>query len=495
MADEDRRGIRGVALPTRFLVPAAAFLCGAAVMVVELLGVRLIAPVFGAGLHVWAALISTALAGLAIGYFAGGRLADRAPGPRLYFSLVLVSGLLVAALPLYASALIGAFAGAGLRTGALLAAAVTFLPPLVLLGATGPPALRAVAHGLDEVGRKAGGLYALSTLGSVAGTLLTGFVLAPELRIDDTLRLFGLAVALPGALGLLLCRRARAAGAGLLLLGVSFFVPGASPRAAFGTPVFAADTPFQRVEVTDHRGERWLFLDGCVHSRMALGPPADPGASYIRLFRFLPAFRPEARSLLMLGLGAGALAPLLSAEDYRITAVEIDPVVVTAARERFGTLGGIGNVIVGDARTFVRRATERFDLVALDVCGSDWMPEHLVTREFFREVRGVLAPGGVLAVNAIGEVGGRALAALGATLRDVYPHADAFAGNPEGPLTNVVFYASDEPLVPSFAFEDEAAASRYPPGPGDVLTDQRNPVNHWNAGASRLIRRTRAERY
>jgi spermidine synthase len=464
-------------------------------MVVELLGVRLIAPVFGAGLHVWAALISTALAGLALGYFAGGRLADVAPGPRLYFSLVLAAGLLVAALPLYASALIRAFEGAGLRTGALLAAAVTFLPSLFLLGATGPPALRALARDLDVVGRQAGGLYALSTLGSVAGTLLTGFVLAPTLRIDDTLRLFGLAVAVPGALGLLLCRRARGAGAGLLLLGVSLFLPAAPPPSAFGVPVFAADTPFQRVEVTDARGERWLFLDGCVHSRMKLGPPADPGASYIRLFRFLPAFRPEARSLLMLGLGAGALAPLLCAEDYRITAVEIDPVVVEVARARFGTLDGIDEVVVGDARTFVRRAAGRHDLVALDVCGSDWMPEHLVTREFFAEVRAVLVPGGVLAVNAIGESGGRALAALGATLRAVYPCVDAFAGNPAGPLTNVVFYASDEPLVPSFAFEDEAAGSRYCLTGDEVLTDQRNPVNHWNAGASRLIRRTRSERY
>ena len=283
------------------------------------------------------------------------------------------------------------------------------------------------------------------------------------MRIDDTLRLLGVVLAVPAALGLFLTRRAGTAGAALLVVG-ALLVPAAPPTvAAPGEPVFAADTPFQRVEVTDMHGERWLFLDGCVHSHMTLSPP-DPGSSYVRLFSFLPGVRPEAKSLLMLGLGAGALLPLLAAEEYEVTAVEIDPVVARAARERFGTLEGAREVVVGDARAFVRRAARTWDLVALDVCGSDWMPEHLVTVEFFREARKVLAPGGVLALNAIGEKDGRSFRALAATLRAVFPVVDAFSTNPEGSITNVVFYASDAPLAPSFAFESIMESHRYPSG-------------------------------
>jgi spermidine synthase len=464
-------------------------------MVVEILGVRLISPVYGTGIHAWASLISVALVALAAGSFAGGRLADRRPGPRPFFLVVVAAGVLVETVPLYAPAVIPVFEPAGLRAGALLAATATFLPPLFLLGCAGPLALRALARDLSEVGKRAGGLYAVSTLGSVAGTLLTGFLLAPVLAIDDTLRLLGLVLAVTGALGLFSGRAAGRAGAGLLLAGALLFPPEGARAAPPGVPVFSADTPFQRVEVADHAGERWLYLDGCVHTHFAPGPSADPRGSYIRLFAFLPGFRPDARTLLMLGVGGGALDALLAGEEYEVTAVEIDPVVLSVARHLFGTLAGAKRLVVEDARTFVRRADEAFDLVALDVCGSDFMPEHLVTAEFFREARRVLRPGGVLALNSIGSLRGRVFPALAATLSAAFPRVEAFAGNPEGPLTNVVFYASDGELVLPWAFEEDGNRARVRFSGGTVLTDQRNPVNLWNAPDAREIRRTRRERY
>ncbi|MHC4858914.1 MAG: fused MFS/spermidine synthase, partial [Planctomycetota bacterium] len=175
----------------RPLVALAVFLTGGAVMVVELLGVRLISPVFGTGLHVWAALISVALAALALGYFVGGWFADRHPGQRSFFALVVVAGLGVVAIPLYAPALIPAFESAGLRLGALLSATVTFLLPLFLLACASPYAIRISTATVEEVGNRAGRIYAVSTLGSVAGTLATGFLLAPLLEINLTLTLTG----------------------------------------------------------------------------------------------------------------------------------------------------------------------------------------------------------------------------------------------------------------------------------------------------------------
>jgi spermidine synthase len=480
----------------RALLALTVFLAGGAVMVAEILGVRLISPVFGTGLHVWAALISVALVALAAGGFVGGRVADRHPRFAPFFLVVAGAGLGILALPLYAPVLIPAFEPAGYRLGALLAATATFLPPLFLLGCVPPFAVRLTATAVSSVGRTAGRLYALGTLGSVAGTLATGFLFAPVLEIDVILRGLGLLLVLPGVLGLLAGRRLRTPAAGAVLAVGLLLVPAPRGPAPFGELLFRADSPHQRVEVVDREDERWLFLDGCVHTRMALRGEGAVHRGYVRLFGFLPAYRPEARSLLVLGLGGGAVLDLLYAEDYEVTAVELDPVVVDAAREHFGTLSGEEVIRVEDVRTFVRRAEGAWDLVVLDVCGSDLMPEHLVTVEFFREARRVVSPGGVLALNSIGPNDGPTLASLHRTLREVFPVVKALATNPGGPFTNVVFFVSDRPLSPSSSiFEAEEEAAAVDLEEGIVLTDQRNPINFWNAAWAREVRRTRRERY
>ncbi|MHC4469506.1 MAG: fused MFS/spermidine synthase [Planctomycetota bacterium] len=477
----------------RPLVALAVFLTGGAVMVVELLGVRLISPVFGTGLHVWAALISVALAALALGYFVGGWFADRHPGPRSFFALVVVAGLGVVAIPLYAPALIPAFESAGLRLGALLSATVTFLLPLFLLACASPYAIRISTATVEEVGNRAGRIYAVSTLGSVAGTLATGFLLAPLLEINLTLTLTGFGVALIGLVGLVLLR-GRVVAAAALAVGFAV-APSATGPAPDGRLVFRGDTPFQRVEVVELPGEWRLLLDGCVQTRRIEQEDGGSWWGYAETFSLLPGYRPEARSLLVLGLGGGAVIPLLAAEEYRVTAVEIDPVVVDVARRWFGTLRPGDEVHAEDARPFVRRESREWDLVALDVCSSDLMPEHLVTREFFEDLRRVMAPGAVLGMNSICPRGGQAEASMHRTLEQVFEHVEAFALMPEARITNVFFFASDSRLELPWVYEGDVEPLRVRPEGGIVLTDQRNPVNHWNAPWAREIRRTRRERY
>lgn len=478
---------------SRILIPLAVFLNGGAVMVVEILGVRMISPVFGTGMHVWASLISVALVALAAGYFAGGWLADRHPSRRLFYLLVVAGGIGVVLLPRYAFYLIPVFEPLGYRIGALCAAVVTFLPPLFLIGCSSPFAVRILTFDVQRVGRVAGRLFALGTLGSVAGTLLAGFFLAPVLEIGVTLSLVGVVLVLPGLVGLAKHARLRGTLPPLLVLLCVIWIPTAEMASARGVQIW--NTPFQQVKVFDRDGERWLLLDGCVHTHMEVGvsPWCDWG--YIPLFRFLPGYRPGAKSLLVLGLGGGAVLPLFEAEEYEVTAVEIDPVVVRVARESFGTLTGAETVHVADARPFVRRAGRTWDLVVLDVCGSDRQPEHLSTVEFFREVKRVLTPEGVVAMNAIGPVDGRTLASLQRTLSEVFARVVPLALNPEGPLTNVVFYASDGPLTLSDLMDLDAEQHHVSLPPGFLLTDQWNPINYWNARWAREIRRTHSERY
>jgi spermidine synthase len=461
-------------------------------MVVELLGVRLIAPVFGTGFHVWASLISVALFALAVGYFAGGWLADRFPRPAPFFGVLVAAGVGVLLIPLYATALIPAFESAGLRLGALLAATVTFLPPLFLLGLATPYAIRLSAQSVAGVGSVAGRLYAVSTCGSVAGTLLTGFLLAPVLEIDTVLRVTGAVVVLLGVIGLAIFKRRGAVSAAVLLLLLPAPVGRALPP---GEPLFSADTPYQRIDVVDRDGERWMYLDGCVHTHMTLGAAPRAEWGYIPMFRFLPDLRSEARTLLAIGIGGGALFPLVEPEEYEITAVEIDPVVASVAGEYFKTLGDVKRVEIGDGRPFVRRTADKFDLVAVDVVGADLMPDHLITVEFFRELKRVMSKDGVVALNSIGARKGRSLASLELTLSEVFKNVDGLATNPDGEITNVIFYASDGPLQYSWVFEAEADEMRIAFGEGQVLRDALNPFNFWNAPWSRMIRANRAKRY
>ena len=153
------------------------------------------------------------------------------------------------------------------------------------------------------------------------------------------------------------------------------------------------------------------------------------------------------------------------------------------------------DVEIGDGRPFVRRTDRRFDLVALDVVGADLMPDHLITVEFFRELAAVMNEDAVVALNAIGARKGKALAALDRTLREVFANVEGYATNPDGEITNVVFYASDGPLEMAWVFEEEADALRVAFEGGVVLRDARNPFNFWNAPWSRKIRANRAKRY
>jgi len=167
----------------RILLPVSVFVSGAVVMVLEVLGTRLIAPVYGTSLHVWSAIIAVTLLSLSVGYWVGGRFADRFPRASVYFVVFEAAAVLIVLLPLAHQPILTITKPLGLRGGAL-ASAVLFLGlPLTLLGMISPYAVRLAAHLIVDLGRTTGRLYALSTAGSLLGTLCAGFYLIPSFRL------------------------------------------------------------------------------------------------------------------------------------------------------------------------------------------------------------------------------------------------------------------------------------------------------------------------
>lgn len=161
------------------LIKLVVFICGAVVMSFEILGSRVLAPNFGSSVFVWGSLISVFLAGLSAGYYLGGRIADMNPSSRKLALMIIAPGVLFVTFPLYSTPVSDwIFAkDLGVRFSPLLASAVLFLVPSVFLGIVSPYTAKLMICSLHTSGKTIGTLYALSTFGSIVGTLVTSFYL------------------------------------------------------------------------------------------------------------------------------------------------------------------------------------------------------------------------------------------------------------------------------------------------------------------------------
>ena len=187
--------------PHRWLLHVVVFVCGAVLMGLEIVGSRILAPHFGNSIFVWGSLISVVLAALSLGYWLGGIVADRWPRLSVLGVLIAIPGIMIAVLPFGYPALNRAIAigDLGARLGPLISCVVLFLVPSVFLGTISPFAVRLQARAVTSVGTTAGGLYAVSTAGSIAGTLLTAFYLIVVMGVANIVHGLGLTLLLTAA--------------------------------------------------------------------------------------------------------------------------------------------------------------------------------------------------------------------------------------------------------------------------------------------------------
>src|SRR5688572_5304532 len=223
---------RGRARPvSRRLLSFVVAVSGACVLAVEIAGTRILGPFYGVSLFLWSALIGVTLAALAVGYALGGRWADRGPTAARLAALLAAAGAWLAVVPFAVRPVLALGEPFGLRASVLVSATLLFFPPLLALGMVSPYAIRLRARSLDEVGRVAGDLYAISTVASVAGAIATGFWLIPTLGTRGLILGAGSVLLATAALVLLASRRGAATAAAALAL-----FAGAAGALAFGVP-------------------------------------------------------------------------------------------------------------------------------------------------------------------------------------------------------------------------------------------------------------------
>jgi spermidine synthase len=429
---------------------------------------RVVAPFFGNSVYVWGSLIGVFLAALSTGYFLGGRISTQWPSPGPFLGLVFLAGATTYPIPHFAGPVLAEIATRdyGPRANPLLGSTVLFFIPSALMATISPYAVRLRARSVEGVGNVAGMLYALSTLGSIAGTLLAAFVFISLFGVRSIIQILGGTEMALAIAGLLWARRPlQAAGAAVAMIGVVLAAP-ATPGDPAGV-IYARDTVYHRITVSDEGDIRYLRLDKYWQSARDLSAPLRTVFAYTDYLHLPVLFDPGFRRVLFVGMGGGTV-PARFHHDYPQAAIEvaeIDPAVVATARSLFALPDdGRLQVHVVDGRLWLRRAPQRYDIIILDAYLIDTIPFHLATREFYQECAARLARGGVVASNVIGAVQGpesRLFRAIYGTLRSVFPHVYVFpvGGGAPSSLRNIILVGSSAPALSRSEIASRAAAA------------------------------------
>lgn len=414
-------------VPAPRALPFVVFAAGAGSLATEICASRLLAPYFGNTTVVWANVIGLILIYLSVGYWLGGRFADRHPHPRVLGGILLIAAAAITVLPFIARpflqlALSGFNAlSIGVVAGSFFATLLLFSVPVSLLGMVSPFAVRLAVRDVRTAGAVSGRLSSLATLGAIAGTFGPALVLIPSIGTQRTLLCAALLVTLAAVP--LLPRRAPVVAlvvAGLML------VPPATVKPVAGA-VLEKETQYQYVQVvTTPDGRTSLRLDDGIADQSVYRPNTVLTGGEWDMPLVMPALigHPADR-VLVIGNAGGTMARALVHEYPGITVdgVEPDPAVSDVARQvmAMGSVPGL-HVIEGDGRAFLETTSARYDLVVVDAYHQAYVPFWLVTQEFFVLVREHLQPGGAIAFNMARVPGDDRLAqAVSGTLATTLP--------------------------------------------------------------------------
>ncbi|HEX8252045.1 MAG TPA: fused MFS/spermidine synthase [Thermoanaerobaculia bacterium] len=428
-----------------------AFTASFCTLVIELVAGRVLAPYVGVSLYTWTSIIGVVLAGISAGAWAGGWLADRRPLDSTLGWLLLAAGLasiLIAPATTLLASDEGLLTSAGIATTLLhrvvLLSFVLFFLPAFFLGMISPVAVKLAVRDVETAGSVVGRIYAVSTLGSILGTFVTGFFLVA--RFGTRATLVGVGVTLIAAamiFGGFFGRRGRAVTALLFVAGAAYAVlwPGALPpphQDPLLQPTGTGTIHFEESQYYTIQVERTirddtgaplhsLHLDHLVHSYADLDDPSYLEYGYLRTFNDVITWRSKQNPLfrlLFIGGGGYTLPRLVDTfhPEAQVDVVEIDPAVTRTARRFFGIPRDAAiRTVNEDARWFAMRGGEQYDLIFIDAFNDLSVPYHLTTREFTAQLARLLAPGGAVVANVIDDYeGGRFLASYTKTLQSVF---------------------------------------------------------------------------
>jgi spermidine synthase len=433
------------------LLHTVIFVSGGAILALELLASRIMTPYFGVSLYIWTGILSITLISLAVGYWGGGRLANSrklstAQLLQLFGLMPALAALFIVAACLLYPFVFAPLANWSLIAGAFVACLIFLAAPLIVTSAMNPllVAIMRQTDGRQDGDGGSGQVFFISTIGSVAGVLVTAFGLIPYMSNYDAVLIVAAVLA---TLGLATARWAPP----VLTRRVMVMAWSLLGLAAAGLLLWQADNYTGRAGIISYRGSPWRIeasfrsLFGTVK---ILKQEADANGNFSRLYfqdgisqnavdnkgasrlfytyaleALTLAYRPDAQQVLVLGLGAGMVPARLAARGVPTEIVEIDPASLQAARRFFALNESKTPVHQTDARTFVQRCPRGYDVIVVDLFHGDGTPDYLITRDFFRDLKRCLGASGVAVFNTFADLQDTvSYAHLLATLRSELPH-------------------------------------------------------------------------
>jgi len=391
-----------------------AFFSGIAVTAMEISASRIVAPFVGSSSIVWTNVIGVVLAALALGYYLGGRLAEKTPNLHVLLTIILCTGFFFLAVPYFAYPVMrGLLAMTPSRSpftqiflGSALITTVLFGLPLVVLGMVSPFLIKLYASAPDsKVGIAAGSISALSTVGSIIGTFLPTLWLIPQYGTRRTILVFACLLIVLALTGLS-SKSPKFACLGLLVLPAFFPYP-TSIRADART-LYETESAYQYMQVRqDKRGVRYLMYN----QERGVQSLYDPKHvltgyyyDYCALLPYLQGYVPGKKfHVLLIGLAGAAVTREIKyfyGDDADIDAVEVDPQAIDISRKYFDLDQQHLNVINEDGRTYLMRSPKKYDIAIVDAYqNATYIPWPLTTHEFWQEVKARLTPIGLVAIN------------------------------------------------------------------------------------------------
>lgn len=494
----------------KFRLEIVVFTSGALVMIYEIIGSRLLAPFIGTSTYVWTSLIGVILGSLSLGYWFGGRLADRQPNLRVLARVLFLAGAFLSITLLLQIPVLSTISGLdlGLEIKSIAAALILFAPAGVLFGFVTPYAVRLKMLKVEDAGKTVGRLYALSTIGSILGTFLAGFFLLPFI---GSLRTLYVVTGILFALSLLM--------ATFKPTSTNLFFLILFPTALIFNEVYAymmfrsfefhdIDTEYNRLQILQAENKyngrmmRVLLTDP-LSTQSAMFLDSDELAlNYSKYYHLLRHFKPDFEETLIIG-GAAYSFPKDHLRVYpgkRIDVVEIDPRMTALARQYF-RLEDNPNLksFHEDGRVFLNRNQKKYDVILVDAFSSQYsVPFQLTTVEAVRKMDKSLKNNGVVILNLISALDGNGSLFLKAeykTFREVFPHVYLFKtkdDKPENVSQNVILVATRADSI-SFESADQEISgflkNRYEK-PLDsnisILTDELAPVEYYNSFAQKV---------
>ncbi len=391
-----------------FLIPLV-FVSGMTSLALEMCAERLMEPYFGTSLIVWASLIGLILVYLTVGYFVGGRLADRHPSEQVLCVITAAAALATSLIPLVSQQILQ-WSVTGLEQvsvsiflSSLVGTILLFAIPVTLLGIVSPFAIRLLTKDVAQSGRSSGSLYAISTFGSILGAFLPVLWLIPTFGVRRTLLIFGLLLFAASLWGLRPIWRPS-----FLLVVIAVLLP-LGPLKDIPNLIYDKESYYNYIQVTQSTdGTRELILNEgqAIHSIYYANPNTVLTGWYWDYFLAAPYFNAgftpnKLHRVGIIGLAGGTIARQFTKVygPVPIDGVEIDPTIVSVAQKYFAMNEPNLHVHVEDGRTYLATTHEQYDVVAIDAFQQPYIPFQLTTREFFTLIRSHLSSQGVVAVN------------------------------------------------------------------------------------------------